>query len=84
MISGTPQKRWREMHQSGRSAIMSWMRSLAPGRRPLDLGNLRQGALGAAAAPLAAGTVARPSSSCTNHCSVARKITGLWQRQQCG
>ena len=33
-----------------------------------------------AAGRLAAGT---PSIE-MNHCDVARKITGLWQRQQCG
>ena len=26
----------------------------------------------------------RPPSILMNHCDVARKITGLWQRQQCG
>jgi len=31
-----------------------------------------------------AGIVAVPESMLMNHCSVARKITGLWQRQQCG
>ena len=38
----------------------------------------------AAAAPSARERWRFPSSSCMNHCSVARKITGLWQRQQCG
>ena len=71
---GTPQLRWREMHQSGRSATIApmrltpqegyqvtwlWIWSSAASRRPVF-------------------------SIETNHWSVARKMTGSWQRQQCG
>ena len=59
MISGTPQKRCREMHQSGRSAIIEWMRSRPQAGVHCTLGISAErrwrsgGAFGA-------GTVARP------------------------
>jgi hypothetical protein len=75
---GTPQARWREMHQSGRLATMLWMRS-----RP-HAGIHRTPSI----ASIAAARSGRPSASGAsirmNHCAVARKITGLWHRQQCG
>ena len=40
--SGTPQARWREMHQSLRSATMLRMRSIAPRRDPLHSFDRRQ------------------------------------------
>ena len=76
---GTPQARWREMHQSGRLASMLWMRSSPQAgihSTPLDR-------LERASAACAAGR-RRSRSIAMNHCGVARKITGLWQRQQCG
>ena len=75
---GTPQTRWREMHQSGRVAIMLEMRSSPQAGIPLHLLDLVQRALPQGAA------VALGASMEMNHCSVARKMTGLWQRQQCG
>src|SRR5579863_927745 len=79
---GTPQKRCREMHQSGRSAsiwrIRSWPHAgvqftrgtSARARSRKDV----EGAFDDSSA----------LSMRMNHCSVARKITGLWQRQQSG
>ena len=84
---GTPQARWREMHQSGRFATMLMMRSRPVGgthRTWLSMASIaasrerrrRRGA----------GRRSPPScpSIAMNHCDVARKMTGLWQRQQCG
>ena len=70
---GTPHTRWREMHQSGRVAIMLDMRS-SP-QAGIHFTSL-----------IALSVRARRSlrSMPTNHCSVARKIVELWQRQQCG
>jgi hypothetical protein len=61
------------MHQSGRLAIMPSMRAW-----PHD-GIQR-------VSRIACSARARRSfaSIAMNHCDVARKITGLWQRQQCG
>ena len=60
---GTPQARWREMHQSGRVRNMPVMRS-----RPQS---------GIQRTPLASATAAsRRPSMLMNHCDVARKITG--------
>ena len=79
---GTPQMRWRLMHQSGRVAIMLVMRSLphAGSQTTLSISSI------ASLRKL----VSEPSTRFTgvsmpmNHCSVARKMTGWWQRQQCG
>ena len=72
---GTPQLRWREMHQSGRSATMEPMRFDGPARvRTSRRARWRR-----------ARRSRRPFLSMeTNHWSVARKMTGSWQRQQCG
>src|SRR5271166_4720097 len=70
---GTPHARWREMHQSGRVSVMLRMRSRDHGGNQL--------------APSISATIfsRNPSwSMLRNHCSVARKISGLWHRQQCG
>src|SRR5882724_1234663 len=75
---GTPQTRWREMHQSGRWATMLYMRSC-----PHD--GIHRTLL-STASTAASRSVRAPEglSRAMNHCDVARKITGLWQRQQCG
>ncbi len=68
---GTPQDRWRLMHQSGRSetiaSIRDWPQS----------GSHRTSSIAFMVRP-------RRSlwSTPMNHCSVARKITGFLQRQQ--
>ena len=71
---GTPQLRWREMHQSGRKAIMLWMRSLP------------QAGIHSTSRSMASRAFWRspPASMAMNHWVVARKITGSLQRQQWG
>ena len=73
-MMGTPQVRWREMHQSGRNSIMLWMRS-SP-QAGIQRTSLR----------MADSARARRSffSMAMNHWVVARKMTGFLQRQQCG
>src|SRR5271170_2305476 len=77
---GTPQTRCREMHQSGRLETMFEMRSLPHAGSHFTCSissrmNCRK-------------DVGEPSSRfmgvsmLMNHCSVARKMIGLWQRQQ--
>ncbi len=79
---GTPHSRWREMHQSGRVAIMFEMRScphagsqvtrlISSSARCRNVVSLPSAFFSGVSMPM-------------NHCSVARKITGLWQRQQWG
>ena len=72
-MMGTPHTRWREMHQSGRVATMLEMRS-SP-QAGIHFTCL-----------IASSACSRKSfrSMPMNHCSVARKMVGLWQRQQCG
>jgi len=70
---GTPQLRWREMHQSGRFATMFVMRiSPHSGYHFVLL--------------ISSSALARRLfwSSAMNHCLVERKTMGLWQRQQWG
>ena len=79
---GTPQIRCREMHQSGREETMLAIRSCphwgSHFTRPISSSARWR-------------KVVMEPSACTigvsmlmNHCSVARKMTGRWQRQQCG
>src|SRR3979409_1475244 len=74
---GTPQTRCREIHQSGRVAIMFDMRSSPHAGSHFTF--LISSSVRLRSAPPGIG-----ASIEMNHCSVARKITGLWQRQQCG
>src|SRR5580693_2671627 len=74
---GTPQIRCREMHQSGRVAIMFEMRPSPQAGSHLTL--LISSSARERKVPHAIGV-----SIEMNHCSVARKMIGLWQRQQCG
>ena len=62
------------MHQSGRVAIMLWMRSSPQAGNQLHLPDRGEGLLAQAV----------PSSRAMNHCSVARKMIGFLQRQQTG
>ena len=94
---GTPQMRWREMHQSGRVATMLVMRSWPQAgsqvtRLISSRARWRNGWFEAGSA-LRSGRNDRSGQQCDsgmgvsmlmNHCSVARVMTGLWQRQQCG
>ncbi len=79
---GTPQMRWRLMHQSGRVAIMLVMRSLpqAGSQTTLSISSMASWRKVVSEPSARLTGVSRPM----NHCSVARKMTGWWQRQQCG
>ncbi len=69
---GTPQARWREMHQSGRVSIIE-RRRLRP-----RAGTKRVSSMAASAL-----SRRRPAPSIgMNHCAVARKITGALERQE--
>ena len=70
---GTPHERCRLMHQSGRRETIASMRVLPQEGSHCTL-------------PIASSVRPRRSlwSTEMNHCSVARKITGFLQRQQCG
>ena len=71
---GTPQARWREMHQSGRLSTMPRMR-FRPGTAPSGWPRSRP----------APSSRRRPAPSIgMNHCGVARKISGALERQECG
>src|SRR5438876_296402 len=74
---GTPHTRCREMHQSGRVSTILEMRSSPHSGSHFTFlissrARVRNGPSGIAV------------SIEMNHCSVARKITGLWQRQAGG
>ena len=75
---GTPQTRCREMHQSGRVAIMLCMRSLPQAGSHFTFSTSSRVRLRRVPPPGMAASIEM------NHCSVARKMMGLWQRQQCG
>ena len=81
---GTPQARWREITQSGRLSIMPVMR-FSP------CGGTQRVALIAASARwrsvspwLGCSTAAIGLSIAMNHCGVLRKITGFFERHECG
>src|ERR1700678_299247 len=79
---GTPHTRCREMHQSGRVEIMFESRSSPQAGSHftcLISSRVRERRTSSFDLPPGIGV-----SIEMNHCSVARKITGLWQRQQCG
>ena len=70
---GTPQERWREMHQSGLFSTMPYIRSSPQG--------------GTQATFRISSSERFLKSSCSiemNHWGVARKMVGLWLRQSCG
>ena len=70
---GTPQARWREMHQSGRPSTMDSMRL-----RPAD-GTQRVASMAERAVSR------RPVFDMEmNHCAVLRKMRGAFERQEWG
>src|SRR6185312_2297318 len=75
---GTPQTRWREMVQSGRVATMFEIRSSPQAGSHLTFLISSNARLRNVPPPGIGVSIEM------NHCSVARKMTGLWQRQQCG
>ena len=84
-VIGTPQARWREITQSGRPSIMPVMRFCpCSGTQRVTLI-----AASARARSVSPG-LAWPSgpaislSIAMNHCGVLRKITGFFERQECG
>src|SRR5437588_8466656 len=85
---GTPQTRCREMHQSGRVSTMLEMRSSPHIGSHLTLlisSKARDRKVGSTGVPCKLLCLGGDFVSIDiNHWSVARKITGLWQRQQCG
>jgi hypothetical protein len=71
---GTPQVRWREMHQSGRLLHHALDARPAPVGHEVDALDRAQ-----------ARSSRRPLLSMPmNHCGVARKMIGVLWRQQCG
>ena len=68
---GRPQRRWRLMHQSARSRIMDFIRSMP------QPGTQRTSSQAAQASSL-------KESTEQNHWGVARKMMGFLQRQQWG
>src|SRR6267142_4116822 len=78
---GVPQILCREMHQSGRVAIMLAMRS-SP-----QAGSHFTFLISSSVLVRRVASIFLPAigvSMRMYHCSVARKMIGLWQRQQCG
>ena len=76
---GTPQARWREITQSGRLSIMPVMRfSPAAGTQRVFL---------ISRSAMSRSVSSKPSmglSIAMNHCGVLRKITGFFERHECG
>jgi hypothetical protein len=64
---GTPQVRWREIHQSARSPTIGVIR-FSPGRGSTHVSDGLQG------------LIPEPATE-ANHCSVARKMVGFLVRQ---
>ena len=84
-VIGTPQARWREITQSGLLSIMPVMR-FWPCAGTQRVTSIASSARWRSVSP---GTVL-PSASAIglsiamNHCGVLRKITGFFERQECG
>ena len=79
IASGTPQARWRDSTQSGRPSTIAPMRFCAARRIPFGLADRLQRQFAQRLADSVNGL-----SMATNHCGVARKITGALERQLCG
>ena len=77
---GTPQARWREITQSGRLSIMPVMR-FSPGGGTHAVSSI---AVERAMAQRVARLRRCSLSIAMNHCGVLRKITGFFERQECG
>jgi hypothetical protein len=79
-VIGTPQARWRETTQSGRLPTMPLIRFLPCGGTHW---------VSSIACRATSRSVRSPSDSTAlsmamNHCGVLRKITGFFERQECG
>ena len=75
---GTPQARWRDSTQSGRSSIMARSR-VCPAA-----GTKRVASIAARARERSVEPSPSSLSICTNHCGVLRKMTGFFERHECG
>ena len=83
---GTPQARWREITQSGRLSIMPLMRFWPDGGTHC-VTEIACSARARSVSPdlaLAAIPGRMSLSIAMNHCGVLRKITGFFERQECG
>jgi hypothetical protein len=81
---GTPQARWREITQSGRASIMPVMR-FCPDGGTHCVTEIACSARARSVSPLfAVPLVAMSLSIAMNHCGVLRKMTGFFERQECG
>ena len=69
---GTPQLRWRLMHQSGRPAIMSRRRALPFSGKKLVSSIARSARLRSVSGALSLVNTPSPSSMRMNHCAAAR------------
>ena len=78
---GTPQARWREITQSGRLSIMPVMR-FSPCGGTQRVASIAVSARCAQRVAVAAAAIGL--SIAMNHCGVLRKITGFFERQECG
>ena len=84
-VIGTPQARWREITQSGLLITMPLMRfSPAAGTQRVSL--MASSARWRSVSPGLASPLASSIglSIAMNHCGVLRKITGFFERQECG
>ena len=80
IASGTPQARWRDSTQSGRPSTIAPMRFCPRGGYHL----VSRDRLHRQLAQRLAAESMNGLSMATNHCGVARKITGALERQLCG
>ena len=78
---GTPQARWRETTQSGSRLDHAADAVLALRRHEARVADGLQRASRASVSP-ASPSIGR--SMAMNHCGVLRKITGFFDRQECG
>ncbi|OIQ63089.1 hypothetical protein GALL_553730 [mine drainage metagenome] len=93
---GTPQARWREITQSGLPAIMPlmrfwpaggthWVTEIACSARARSVSpDLALPPSAMSIAPGLPGASTIGLSIAMNHCGVLRKITGFFERQECG
>jgi len=83
-VIGTPQARWREITQSGRLSIMPVMR-FSPAAGTQRVARMAASARARNVSPWrATPSSAMSLSIAMNHCGVLRKITGFFERQECG
>ena len=77
-VIGTPQARWRDTTQSGLVVTMPRMRFSPCG------GTQRVSPMAFSARSRSVAPPSMSSSMAMNHCGVLRKMTGFFERQECG